>query len=231
MTITPGWLRRAVPRLDRWVCHPKQHHRLGLPQLRVRGAGWPLRPAQDVEPDRSAQPKGPEWANMGRAFIKGILNPREAFTLRTTRPDATGAAHQRLRRLDGIEFVAKVEMEKDQYGEDKNVVKTAITPDSKDYAGVMGRVAPQPSRTRHPAACHTLHLPAVPAGRSKGGGDDTQTPSKAVRRARCRALEQHGNTLGVAPTGAGKTIMLSGVAGSGWPTTMPRPACWPTATS
>ena len=27
------------------------------------------------------------------------------------------------------------------------------------------------------------------------------------------ALGQHGNTLGVAPTGAGKTIMLSGVAG------------------
>ncbi len=28
-----------------------------------------------------------------------------------------------------------------------------------------------------------------------------------------RALDEHGNTLGVAPTGAGKTIMLSGVAG------------------
>lgn len=27
------------------------------------------------------------------------------------------------------------------------------------------------------------------------------------------ALNDHGNTLGVAPTGAGKTIMLSGVAG------------------
>ncbi len=31
---------------------------------------------------------------------------------------------------------------------------------------------------------------------------------------RCtKALHEHGNTLGVAPTGAGKTIMLSGVAG------------------
>ena len=28
-----------------------------------------------------------------------------------------------------------------------------------------------------------------------------------------RALDEHGNTLGVAPTGAGKTIMLSGVVG------------------
>ena len=28
-----------------------------------------------------------------------------------------------------------------------------------------------------------------------------------------QALEDHGNTLGVAPTGAGKTIMLSGVVG------------------
>ncbi|MCK5748353.1 MAG: DEAD/DEAH box helicase family protein, partial [Oricola sp.] len=31
---------------------------------------------------------------------------------------------------------------------------------------------------------------------------------------RCHAaIEKHGNTLGVAPTGAGKTIMLSGLVG------------------
>jgi hypothetical protein len=29
----------------------------------------------------------------------------------------------------------------------------------------------------------------------------------------CHALNQHGNTLGVAPTGAGKTIMLSSFVG------------------
>ncbi|CAH0992170.1 hypothetical protein SIN8267_02286 [Sinobacterium norvegicum] len=84
-------------------------------------------------------PKGPEWANMGRAFIKGILN-----SSRGLHPQDNSHQAQQARRiqgfadLDGIEFVAKVEMDKDQNGDDKNVVKTAITPDNKAYAGIAG---------------------------------------------------------------------------------------------
>lgn len=102
-------------------------------------------------------PKGPEWANMGRAFVKGILNSATGF-----HPSDNSAQAQQARRiqgfadLDGIEFVAKVELDKDQYGEAKNVIKTAITPDHKDYAAVMGAVnrsaAPtQPSGPVSPA--------------------------------------------------------------------------------
>ncbi|WP_369602651.1 hypothetical protein AAIA72_06780 [Hahella sp. SMD15-11] len=85
-------------------------------------------------------PKGPEWANMGRAFIKGILN-----SARGVHPGDNSSGAQQARRiqgfqdLDGIEFVARVDVEKDQNGEDRNVVKQAITPDHKDYAAVMGQ--------------------------------------------------------------------------------------------
>ena len=107
--------------------------------------------------------KGPEWANMGRAYIKGILNSARGLHPQDNSPQA-----QQARRisgfvdLDGIEFVGKVEMEKDQYGEDKNVIKLAITPDRKDYAAVMGNATPQPAQ-QAPAS---QQQPAVaPTGR------------------------------------------------------------------
>ncbi len=107
--------------------------------------------------------KGPEWANMGRAFIKGILNSAHGLHPQDTSPQA-----QQARRisgfgdLDGIEFVGKVEMEKDQHGEDKNVIKMAITPDRKEYAAVMGSVAPQPVQQQAPAHQQPA---AAPTGR------------------------------------------------------------------
>lgn len=88
-------------------------------------------------------PKGPEWSNMGRAFIKALLN-----SARGIHPSDTGPAAQNARRitgfheLDGIEFLAKVDWEKDANGQDKNVIKTAITPDHKEYAALMGTVTP-----------------------------------------------------------------------------------------
>ena len=108
--------------------------------------------------------KGPEWANMGRAYIKGILNSARGLHPQDNSPQA-----QQARRisgfvdLDGIEFVGKVEMEKDQYGEDKNVIKLAITPDRKDYATVMGTAAPQPAQQQAPAP--QQQPAAAPTGR------------------------------------------------------------------
>ncbi len=96
--------------------------------------------------------KGPEWANMGRAFIKGILNSAHSLHPQDNSPQAQQARRiSGFADLDGIEFVGKVEMEKDQYGEDKNVIKMAITPDRKEYAAVMGSVAPQPVQQQAPA--------------------------------------------------------------------------------
>jgi hypothetical protein len=40
--------------------------------------------------------------------------------------------------LDGLEFVVRVDIEKDDRGDDRNVVKMAIEPDHPDYARTMG---------------------------------------------------------------------------------------------
>ena len=88
-------------------------------------------------------PKGPEWGNMGRTLIKGILNSARGVFAQDTSPVAQNARRiNTLRELDGIEFVARVDMEKDQQGNDRNVIKTIITPEHKDYALLMGRPAP-----------------------------------------------------------------------------------------
>lgn len=90
--------------------------------------------------------KGAEWTNMGRTFIKAILN-----SARGINPDDSSPAAQNARRisgfadLEGIEFVGKVDWEKDQNGEDKCVIKSAITPEHKDYAAHMNGAASAPS--------------------------------------------------------------------------------------
>lgn len=88
-------------------------------------------------------PKGPEWGNMGRTFIKAILN-----SARGVHPNDHSPAAQTARRisgfadLDGIEFLGRVDWEKDLNGQDKSVVKAAVTPDHKDYAALMGTPRP-----------------------------------------------------------------------------------------
>ncbi len=106
-------------------------------------------------------PKGPEWANMGRAFIKGILNSARGVHPGDNSPQAQQARRiQGFQDLDGIEFVARVDVEKDQNGEDRNVVKQAITPDHKDYAALMGQPSVAPA-----APQQTQAAPATPPNR------------------------------------------------------------------
>ena len=91
--------------------------------------------------------KGAEWTNMGRTFIKAILN-----SARGINPNDSSPAAQNARRisgfadLEGIEFVGKVDWDKDQNGQDKCVIKSAVTPDHKDYAALMSGVS-QPAPT------------------------------------------------------------------------------------
>jgi hypothetical protein len=76
---------------------------------------------------------------MGRTMVKAILN-----SARNVHPGDSSPAAQNARRisgfadLDGIEFLGKVDWDKDQNGQDKSVIKSAITPDHKDYAAAMG---------------------------------------------------------------------------------------------
>ena len=94
--------------------------------------------------------KGAEWTNMGRTFIKAILNSARGIS-----PTDNSPAAQNARRisgfsdLEGIEFVGKVDWEKDQNGQDKCVIKSAVTPEHKEYAVHIGA---GPTATIAPAA-------------------------------------------------------------------------------
>jgi len=92
--------------------------------------------------------KGPAWGSMGRSFIRAVLNSARGVSPQDNSPQA--AAARRIRDfsdLDGIEFVARVDVEKDAKGENRNVIKQAIEPDHRDYAAAMGRPTYAPSPT------------------------------------------------------------------------------------
>jgi hypothetical protein len=174
MTIRPGGFDDAS---QGWrLRHPQRQHRFGLPELRVRRDGG-VRPPQDVVADRSAQPQGSGVGQHGSHLRQG--DPQLGAWVH---PGDNSPAAQNSRRisgfadLDGIEFLGKVDWEKDQNGQDKSVIKAAITPDHKDYAALMGGArqpapaanAPStPTPMRRPPAGHPHQ--AVPAGRSNGG--------------------------------------------------------------
>lgn len=83
--------------------------------------------------------KGPDWANMGRSFVKAILNSSRGFH---EVDDSHKAQEARvingLADLDGIEFVARINVMKDQEGRDRNEIKFIITPDHPEYKDLMG---------------------------------------------------------------------------------------------
>lgn len=86
--------------------------------------------------------KGQDWANIGRSFIKAILNSARGVSETDTSLKAQNARKiNGLNDLDGIEFIAKISTTKDQSGNPKNEIKFAITPDHKEYARLMGNIS------------------------------------------------------------------------------------------
>jgi len=92
--------------------------------------------------------KGPTWGNMGRTFVRAALN-----SARNVRPDdhtlqaADARRIQGFHELDGLEFVARIDIEKDGRGEAKNVVKMAVEPGEPEYAPAMAGAGLVPHRT------------------------------------------------------------------------------------
>lgn len=81
---------------------------------------------------------GPTWSKMGRTLIKGILNSSRGIDPKDTSPQAQQARRiQGFHDLDGVEFVAKLGVEKDQNGDNKNTIGIAVAPDHKNYASLM----------------------------------------------------------------------------------------------
>lgn len=115
--------------------------------------------------------KGPTWGQMGRSFIRAALNSARNVHPNDNSPAATAARRiQGFHELDGLEFLARVDIEKDAKGGDRNVVKIAVEPDHPEYARHMG-VAPKPQSggaSGAPAAASAPSYPAAaPAAQSR----------------------------------------------------------------
>jgi hypothetical protein len=84
-------------------------------------------------------PKGPVWSQMGRTFLRAALNSARNVLPQDNSPQASAARRiHGFVELDGLEFVVRVDIEKDDRDEDRNVVKIAIEPDHPNYARIMG---------------------------------------------------------------------------------------------
>jgi hypothetical protein len=132
-------------------------------------------------------PNGPSWANMGRSLIRGILNSARGISDKDNSPEAQ--ARRRIsgfHELDGIEFVARIDIGADTNGEEKNEIRAAVAPNHRDYAEVMGLAAApsMPGQTSYPA--HPQQALAAP----------TQQPAPA--------------TTPAAPSSAGSAAGFSG---------------------
>lgn len=129
-------------------------------------------------------PKGPDWGNMGRGFVRGILNSARGLSDKDTTPDAQNARRiSGLGDLDGVEFVARIDVGTDANGDEKNDIRQAVTRDHKEYAAVMGGVAapvgygaaPAANYAPVPAYAATPQQPAYAAQPAEAA------PSSAVR--------------------------------------------------
>ncbi len=107
-------------------------------------------------------PKGPEWANMGRSLIRGMLNSARGISDKDQSPQAQAARRiSGFADLDGLEFVARIDIGAD--GDDKNEIRSAVTPDHRDYARIMG-TAPAPMPPAGPTApASAPQAPTAPA--------------------------------------------------------------------
>ena len=120
---------------------------------------------------------GPNWANMGRSLVRGILNSARGLSDKDNSPQAQDARRiSGFADLDGIEFVARIDIGKDGNGEDKNDIRQAVTGDHKDYAAAMGGhsapvgLAPAPT-----------HAPLQPAYAAPASQQAAPAPAAGVR--------------------------------------------------
>ena len=100
------------------------------------------------------------YANRGRALIRGILESARGIKAKDQSDTARAARLIRsLGDLNGLDFVAKIGVEKDRDNPEddgRNVIKAAIGPDHGQYLALMG-TTPTPPAHPNPA-------PASPQG-------------------------------------------------------------------
>ena len=130
-------------------------------------------------------PKGPDWGNMGRGFVRGVLNSARGLSDKDNTPDAQNARRiSGLGDIDGLEFVARIDVGKDSNGDDRNDIRQPVTRDHRDYAAAMGGVAmpmpygAAPAAGYAPAPAYAAPQPAAP---SYAPQPTAATPSSGVR--------------------------------------------------
>ena len=116
---------------------------------------------------------------MGRTFVRAALNSARNVRPDDNTPQAAAARRiQGFHELDGLEFIARIDIEKDGRGESKNVVKMAVEPGEPEYAALMAGAGFIPNRTAgsptavppaHPATVPTA-VPTAAAGRPAVSG-------------------------------------------------------------
>ncbi len=116
-------------------------------------------------------PKGPDWAKMGRSLIRGMLNSARGVSDKDVSPQAQAARRiGGFADLNGLEFVARIDVGSDANGEAKNEIRAAVTPDHRDYAQVMGaRAAAAPVQVPPPMAQGAF--PTAPAAAPGAAAD------------------------------------------------------------
>jgi hypothetical protein len=103
---------------------------------------------------------------MGRAFLRAALNSARNVRPQDNSPQAAAARRiQGFHELDALEFVARIDVEKDGRGELRNVVKMAVEPDQPDYlqaaGGAHGAAVPT-AQPRVSAPAPQASRPAIP---------------------------------------------------------------------
>ena len=106
--------------------------------------------------------KGPAWGNMGRTFVRAALNSARNIRPQDNSPQAAAARRiSGFHELDGLEFVARIDVEKDGRGDLRNVVKNPVEPDHPDYARATG-TASHPAQGAYPPVAPVASPAATP---------------------------------------------------------------------
>jgi len=92
-------------------------------------------------------PKGPDWENMGKGFIKSMINSARGLSAKDNSDTANLVRSiNSFASIDGIEFAARIDViaeKSDEHVKYRNEIKAAITVDHKDYAMIMGKIGSQ----------------------------------------------------------------------------------------
>ena len=127
-------------------------------------------------------PKGPDWGNMGRSLVRGMLNSARGISDKDNSPEAQTARRIRgFADLDGLEFVARIDIGADTNGEEKNEIRGAVTPDHRDYSTLMGTTMAMPFPAAASSGSAPMPAQALASAPSSPAARPATAPSNVTR--------------------------------------------------